>query len=608
LSILEQKTFISQIAPFDRLRSSELEAVAEAMDIAYFKQDEVLMSSTKPSEHLYIIIKGIVQEVSSEDGVVSAFVSQDTFDAMSLIEGNISNEFVAQEELICYLLPKEIFTTLINNNQDFHAFYYQNMTQRLNELIEQRNSKELSSFMVAKIGEAYLHPPSFVDASDTIYRAVEVLKEQRATSVLVKRGDEVGIITDTDIREYVVLQRRSVDSPVGDMATYNLISMTTDDFLFNALLRMTKHNIKRLVIYEAQDIVGVLDQMDLLSFFSNHSHLIMVQVDRANNLEQLQKASENIVNMIQALYAKGVKIRYITQLVNELNAKIFTKLYSFVAPPKLVENSCLVIMGSEGRGEQVLKTDQDNAIILRDDAEFPELENITEVFTETLLDFGYPRCPGNIMVSNPYWCNSLKAMKAKLYDWVDQPTEENLMNLAIFYDAEAVGGDNTLLTQAKEYLFGVLQDNQAFTSLFAKPTLSFETPLGFFTSFIVEKSKHKNELDIKKGGIFPIVHGVRSLALEYRLTKTNTIERIKALQEAGVFEKKFSTELIESLAFLMALRLQAGLDEIKQGKAHDNYINPSQLSKLERDLLKDAFKVVNEFKKFITYHFKLNMV
>lgn len=607
MSVLEQKAFIGAISPFDRLRPSELEAVAEAMDIAYYKQGDVLIARHASPEYLFIIIKGVVQEID-DDGVASVHVSQDIFDAMALIDGKSQKEFVVEEELICYLLPKELFTTLLDNNKSFQKFYYQNISERLDSLIEQRYSKELSSFMVAKIKEAYIRSPIMVNADDTIYDAVSQMKQHKITSILVKRDDEVGILSDTDIREEVVLQRKSVDSPVGDIATYNLIGMTTDDFLFNALLTMTRHRIKRLVIYENHEVVGVLDQMELLSFFSNHSHLISVQIERANTPEQLQKACESVVHMIQSLQAKGVKVRYISQLINELNTNVFEKLYQLIAPPELIENSCLMVMGSEGRGEQVLKTDQDNAIILRDGFEFAGLEEVTKKFTEMLITFGYPPCPGDIMVSNPYWCKSLSDFKQEIHNWISEPSENSMMNLAIFYDACAVAGDADLLREAKGYLFEKLQDNNPFFTHFAKPTLSFETPLGFFANFIVEKSHHKNQLDLKKGGIFPIVQGVRSLALEHRLTMTNTIERIKTLQQLDVFEKQFSVELIESLAFLSTLRLQTGLSKLEHNEELNNYIAPNQLNKLERDLLKDSFKIVNEFKKFITYHFKLNQI
>jgi len=610
MSILDQKTFISAISPFDRLSNSEFEAVTEAMDIAYFKPGEKLIARGNAApDSLYIIIKGLVQEINEEEEIVTLHVSQDSFDPMSLIEGTCKNDFIVQEELLCYLLPKELFLTLIHNNTRFQGFYYQNLSQRLNHLIEQRNNKELVSFMVAKIGEAYIHPPIFVEADDSIYQAVEKLEEHKATSVLVKKNNDVGIVTDTDIRKSVVLQRQSVDSAVGNIATYNLLSMQENDFLFNALLKMTKHTIKRLIIHDEQEtIVGVLDQMDLLSFFSNHSHLIAVQIERATTIEQLKKASQNLISMIQTLYAKGVKIKHISQLVSELNEKIFNKLYRLIAPAELVDNSCFIVMGSEGRGEQIMKTDQDNALIWHNDFTYDSLNQVKQTLTETLIDFGYPPCPGNIMVSNPAWSQSLKTFQESIFHWLEYPQHNTLMNLAIFYDATAVAGNEQLLQQAKDYLFHLLSDKKSYFTHFAKPTLAFETPLGIFANFIVEKSQNKDQLDIKKGGIFPIVHGIRSLALEHRLTQTNTMERIQILKDKGLFNAQFAEELIEAFGFMLSLRLQTELEQVQLGHSYNNYINPSQLNKLERDLLKDALKIVNEFKKFITYHFKLNMV
>jgi len=181
------------------------------------------------------------------------------------------------------------------------------------------------------------------------------------------------------------------------------------------------------------------------------------------------------------------------------------------------------------------------------------------------------------------------------------------MNLAVFYDSSPVAGNEALLHSAKTYLFQQLQDKKPYFTRFARPVVSFETPLGWFANFIVD-SEHKNQIDIKKGAIFPIMHGVRSLALEYRLTMTNTIERIKALSNKGLFNKDFSVDLIETFAFVNGIRLHMELEKAKKGENYDNYIDPHHLTKLERDLLKDSLKIVNEFKKFIIYHYRLNMV
>lgn len=608
MSVLEQKAFIAAIPPFDRLLEADLERMVQSVDIAYFKAGETLIPASTVPEHLFIIIKGLVHELQEEEKV-SAYTVQDSFNPLALIENLNSNAYVAQEETICYLMPKVVFLNILNRNKSFENFYYQDLTARLNDLIEQRNSKEVASFMVARISDAYIQPPIFVEASLSIADAVKTMREQKIMALLVKKGDAVGIMTDTDVSNHVVLKRVSIDAEVGQIATFNLIGAKTDDFLFNANLLMTRNSIKHLIVYDQADkIAGILDQVDLLSYFSTHSHLIAVQIERATTTEQLKKASQTLVNMIQSLYSRGVKVRFISQLVSELNKKIFEKLYQLVAPPELLANSCLLVMGSEGREEQILKTDQDNAIILRDGFDYPEMQALTKTLTETLIDFGYPPCPGNIMVSNPYWCKSLKAFQEQIYQWVDKRDEEALMNLAIFYDAQAIAGDVGLLKASKDYLYKLLNDNLIFFSCFARPTLSFETPLSWFEGFIVEKNEHKDELDMKKGGIFPIVHGVRSLALEHRLIQSNTIERVKALRDKGVLDKDFSIELIEAFAFMISIRLDAELKKVSLNQSYDNYIKPDALNKLERDLLKDSFKIVNEFKKFITHHFRLNMV
>lgn len=608
MSTLDQHSFIASLSPFNRLLAPELESVAQTMDIAYFKVGDVLMTPNSNPEFLYLIIKGVVHEMN-EDEMVSVYAKQDSFDAMSLIEGHSKHTFVVHEELICYLLPKAIFLNLIQQNKTFQNFYYQNLTARLNDLIEQRNRKEVAAFMVAKIGDAYIQPPVFIEANMPIHQAVKMMREHKIMALLVKRESDVGIMTDTDVVNHTVLKRVSIDEPVEKIATFNLIGVKTDDFLFNANLLMTKNSIEHLIVYNKEsEIEGILNQVDLLSYFSTHSHLVAVQIERATTPEQLKKASQMVVSMIQSLYSRGVKVRFVAQLVSELNKKVFEKLYRLIAPPELVENSCFLVMGSEGREEQILKTDQDNAIILRDGFEFPAIEEIAKKITTMLIEFGYPPCKGNIMVSNPYWCKSLKAFQNEIFEWIDKPSEEALMNLAIFYDSQVVAGDASLLDAAKAYLYRLLQDNRIFFGSFARPTLAFETPLSWFEGFIVEKTGRKDELDLKKGGIFPIVHGVRSLALENRLTVSNTIERIKILRDNNVLDKDFAIELIEAFAFMVSIRLDSELEKVARHERYDNYIKPDELNKLERDLLKDSFKIVNEFKKLITHHFRLNMV
>jgi CBS domain-containing protein len=625
---LDQKTFLAHLSPFSQLPEPELERLAQDMTVGHYRAGEVLLKAGERPACLFIVIDGSIWEIDGEVPasldpsasqpeaagagerplmcVTSFYAAEDAFDTRALLEGASKRSFVVAEPARCFRLSREAFLQTVRGNPGFAHYYDLKISQRLAARPDPENMQEFSAFTVTKIRDIYIHRPTYVAADATIHETAVAMKAHKTNSVLVRHGDNTGIVTATDLREAAIIERRSLDAPVGTLATYDLIGMEPDDFLFNALLRMTHHNVNRLVIREGATIHGILEQIDLLSHLSNHSHLIALQMERAHSRDELKWASRDLINVIRDLHAKGIKIRYIMQLVSELNKKMLRKLFELLAPPELLDNSCLLVLGSEGREEQVLKTDQDNALILRDDFSHPDLERITAEFTASLLEFGYPPCPGNIMVSNPYWTKSVAAFKEELFQWIVHPTNDSFLQFAIFCDARAVAGDENLLRHVKDRMYRLLGDHRSFYSQFAKTTVAFGTPLGFFTNFVLEKNR--DELDIKKGGIFPIVHGVRSLALEYRLPQTNTVDRITALSQRNLFQPSFGTELIEAFAFMSALRAQAGLRKIERELPQDNYMNPKELNKLERELLRDSLKIVNEFKKFITYHFKLGMI
>ena len=628
LDSFDQKNFLAQLPPFNQLPEPELERLAQAATVGRHQAGEVLLKAGEAPACLFLVIDGSVWEVDDDRAlsrpaegaaegfkrddralmcVIAPYVGQDVFDVEAVLSGVSQRTYVVGEPTRCLCLPRPVFLQAVRACPALADAYNQKISQRLATLRDPAaEGREMAAFTVAKIRDAYVHPPTFVTAETTLHETALAMKANKTNSVLVRHGDETGIVTATDLRDAAIVQRQPLDTPVGPLATYELIGMEPDDFLFNALLRMTRHNINRLVIREGSTIHGVLEQIDLLSYLSNHSHLIALQIERAQSREELQWASRDLVHMVRDLHAQGVKIRYIMQLVSELNKKLLRKLFELLAPPDLAENSCLLVLGSEGREEQVLKTDQDNALILRDDFSHPDLARVTQEFTASLIEFGYPPCPGDIMVSNPYWTKSVAAFKDELFEWIVHPTRDSFLQFAIFCDAKAVAGDENLLRHVKDRMYRLLGDHRAFFSQFAKSTVAFDTPLGFFTNFVLEKNR--DELDIKKGGIFPIVHGVRSLALEYRLPQTNTVERITALSQRNLFEPSFGAELIEAFTYMSTLRAEAGLEKAVQGAAQDNYLNPKELNKLKRELLRDSFKVVNEFKKFITYHFKLGMI
>lgn len=609
----EQKKFISNIHPFNNLNTFELDDLVEELDIVYFKANSIVQAQDSNPEFLYFVLKGLIQEIN-DDEVLSVYSKGEIFDSVSLIKNHSKNSFVAIEESICYALKKERFMQILSSNQQLENYFFQSISDKLNNNILNEKNKDMANIMIAKVKDAKVHKAVVVDTNKTIYEAATIIKQEKIPTLLLKdEAGEMYIVTDSDFRQKVILNRMDYDDLVVKIASKGLIYINEDDFLFNAQLQMAKHGLKRVVVKNDHDeIVGILDQISLSSFFATNTFAVSNQIINAETLEELKEASHSFIKIIKSLNAKGVKIEFISKLINQLNKKLLDKLYKLLAPKELIGKSCLVVMGSEGRAEQILRTDQDNALIISDDCSISEekLREFTHLFTETLVDFGFPRCEGNIMVSNPYWCRKQSDFKELIYEWVNSPSGDNFMNIAIFYDALCVSGDIEIIKELKNYLFKISSNSQSFYTNFARVINSFDVPLGFFDGFVFNSKdeKHKDEIDIKRGGIFIIVQGIRSLSIQNRVLNTNTIKRINSLKELKVLDDESAKELIMAFNILNSLKLKASLEKLDKKEKIDNFVNPNRLTIMEKDLLKESFKIVNKLKKRLENHFKLNYV
>ncbi len=609
----EQKKFISNIHPFNNLNTFELDDLVEDLDIVYFKANSIVQAQDSNPEFLYFVLKGLIQEIN-DDEVLSVYSKGEIFDSVSLIKNHSKNSFVAIEESICYALKKERFMQILSSNQQLENYFFQSISDKLNNNILNEKNKDMANIMIAKVKDAKVHKAVVVDTNKTIFEAAKIIKQEKIPTLLLKDEDgEMYIVTDSDFRQKVILNRMDYDDLVVKIASKGLIYINEDDFLFNAQLQMAKHGLKRVVVKNDHDeIVGILDQISLSSFFATNTFAVSNQIINAETLEELKEASHSFIKIIKSLNAKGVKIEFISKLINQLNKKLLDKLYKILAPKELIGKSCLVVMGSEGRAEQILRTDQDNALIISDDCSISEekLREFTHLFTETLVDFGFPRCEGNIMVSNPYWCRKQSDFKELIYEWVNSPSGDNFMNIAIFYDALCVSGDIEIIKELKNYLFKISSNSQSFYTNFARVINSFDVPLGFFDGFVFNSKdeKHKDEIDIKRGGIFIIVQGIRSLSIQNRVLNTNTIKRINSLKELKVLDDESAKELIMAFNILNSLKLKASLEKLDKKEKIDNFVNPNRLTIMEKDLLKESFKIVNKLKKRLENHFKLNYV
>ncbi len=597
-------------SPFDCLNTQEQKLVRDSVDIAYFKEGEVVLDIGSTPTHLFIPIKGFVQQLENGEEV-AIYGPDDCFDGRGLMAGKVSSQFIASEEVVAYQLAKATVNELISSNTTFSALLFADLSKKLNALAERRNQYEINSLSLALVSQAFLRKANTVDASTDLMSVVKIFNDQRTTHVLVRNAlpesKDLGIFTTTNLQRAILAQLPLESTPVGPLSNYKLITVQANVRLYEALAVMIKHSVNRVVVMNQSEVVGILEQVDLLSFIANGSSLVVQKILQSKTLEDLKIPAEQITKLISLLHRNGSKVEMIARLVQELNTKLFEKAWSLIASPDLLANSCLFVMGSEGRGEQILKTDQDNGLIVNDN--FPIGEQVIsccDQFSAALIDFGYPECPGKIMVNNSAWRMTVKDFSETAKGWLLEPSPESLMNLAIFLDSHPISGDPKLLETVKQALFKLINDNQFLLARFASAIESISSEAGWWNRLLTLGSDNADHrINLKKAGIFAIVHGIRSLALENHISINSTVGRIQELVQMHKLPKDLAGELVESLHLLMELRLKGGLSELETGKEVSGEIDTSRLSTLERDLLKDSLSVVKRFKLFLRQHFRL---
>lgn len=472
------------------------------------------------------------------------------------------------------------------------------------------NRWEAQSLLLGRIRDVGLREARLLPPETTIREAARLMAERGLDCVLVGGSSGPGIVTGTDMRNALALEGLTPEAAVGGIARRPVVTVGENELLVQALVLMDRHNKRRLAVTAGDgSLAGVLEQTDLLHFLADHSQAIATRIRQAERPEDLKPAFAALLRLIGTLHRNGVRTENIGQLASEINAAIFLRVFELVMPPEVRENTCLVVMGSEGRREQILPTDQDNALVVRNGFERADLPELCGGFSSALIELGYPPCPGNIMVSNPEWVMSESAFREKVSHWIWSEHTDSVMNLAIFFDSHAVAGEGTLLDGVKAHLVDRLGDRDSYFARFAAPMNMFPPPLKLFSRFRLEREgEHAGMLDLKKGGVFPLVHGVRSLALEKRMAETGTLERIRRLQELGALERRFVRELVEAFEFLSSLRARSGLAALAEGRVPDNYARPGDLTSLDRDMLRDSFRVVLRLRDLIRHHFRLDLL
>ena len=639
--------------PFDVLSLAERQSIRKHTQIRYLAKDEYLPADEL--QYLYVVIKGQIEQSLDGEFVASYLGSNhsddpnnnDWFDSRRLPESLIKHstpesenapvqpyQFCASEETLLLQVSGIAVDKISAQNHLVRQMLSDKLPERLKALQQRRHNKpsspnhyndqqEVQQIMLQPVIEVRLLPVHIVNADSSLYDATRIMTQAGLKHVLVRPLEHLtveqettpqikhllGMLTDTDICRAISEQQDPATTTCQSYTNFNLRTIKATDEIGDALLTMTRYRIHRLpVIDDKGHVVGVLGQSDMLAHIGHHSQLISIQIEQATDLQSLDTAVELIGRYIRAQHQNGVKIGNISRMVQTLNAQVFTKLWQLIVPDEVMANTCLIVMGSEGRGEQIMRTDQDNALILRDGYTHPDLAQFADTFNTHLATLGYPLCNGNIMMTNPMWRQPLKVFNAQISLWFRNTDPMHGIYLSAILDGEYVCGDESLLTQVCQHL--ILAHSQAdpmFVRQFARAALQFGDVNQWWQKFVplLSGKTASPDIDLKKAGIFPLVHGIRALALENDvLDVPSSKDRLKSLVHARALTQERADTLLEALEFFMAQRLTVALaTEDKQPRQ----VNPTTLSALERDLLKECLAVVKSFKNQLRQHYQLEI-
>lgn len=463
---------------------------------------------------------------------------------------------------------------------------------------------------------ASLNPREMITCPEDmpIFQVAERMAQEKTSCIFITDSSGIvgGYVTDITLRDRVIARRLSVETPIVEVVERNLVSIDREAFIYEALLLMFQTHTRYILLTRNGEYVGFISRNKLLSEQSQSSLVFIQSVKQATSFAELKNKWEQVPAIVQRLLERGIKSEIVNQVITAVSDTIVLRVIDHVihemgSPPS---RFVFITLGSEGRMEQTLKTDQDNAIIYEDKAnEQRELVRtyfleFADQVSEALNTIGFSFCKGDFMAKNPKWTHSLSHWKRNFDHWMTESTPETVMKYSTFFDNRAIYGDVGILEELHEYMDVQLQAPlQLFFLNMANNSFQYEPPLTFFKGIRTFNVGEQKVFDIKKA-MTPIVDLTRVFALKYRIFKTNTGDRLKALMEQGYFTPKEYYEIRHAYYYLMGLRLESQARQIIREKMPpQNVIYLDKITKVETRSLVEVFKVIKDFQLKVKIHF-----
>lgn len=617
----EIAAFLQAYPPFDRLPREAIARLVEAVQLEYFPAGhDILTHGGEPARFLYVVRKGSVDLLREQDGAAQIFDTLgpgEAFGHPSLVRGLPPIVTVrARSEVLALLVPAAEFHHLRATYPPFAEFFAAAALERLDHAMRSRHEEALPALFRLRVGDLLYRPVVSVRPEVSVREAAAHMREHGVSCVVVHtpHGDRLdessGILTDRDLRNRVLAAGLPDSTPVSAVMTAPAISISADSLVFEALLLMLEHRIHHLPVTRGGLVVGLVTDRDILRRQSHSPLFLPRQLERAGSLEELRGYSDQVFATVSDLLDQNARFSDLGRVVAVAHDGLLKRLLrdaeAELGPPPAPY--AWLVLGSEGRFEQTLRTDQDNALIYADDAP-PEAEAyfraLAERVVERLVACGFPRCPGEIMATNPLWRQPLAVWQEYFARWIEEPDEESLLRTAIFFDFRQVYGE----LRAEAALRPIVRrasSNRLFLARLARAALRTPAPLSFFRGLALERRGDQRDLlDLKLRGTAMVVDLARLFALEAGISETSTVARLRAAWPAASLGEEEAEALIHAFELLSLLRVRHQRDQIDQGLDPTNHIVVSRLSPRERRELKESLQVVARVQRGVAAEYQI---
>jgi CBS domain-containing protein len=623
-------TFLETTLPFSELERQSLVRLARTCLVDFFPAGtRLLRRGVSEVDGLYLVQKGAIRLFLEDEGVLMDIRTDGaSLGALSLFNGEkAAMDAETVEDTFIIKIPRERFFEAVHLNPAIPRFYLKSFADTfLSKAFEEMRCKTQPAhedhslhLFSNPVGGLVTREPVSVPFGLSIQAAAKEMIRHNTGSLLFREpsGEICGIITDTDLRKAMALGL-DLQAPAETIMATPVESIDAGAVCFDALLTMMSKNIHHLVVKSNSKLQGVISSHDIMLLQGRSPMSIFREIASRTTIAGLYPLHDRITPVIRTLVQQGAKAGNITRMIAILNDQIMTRLLDLMlrelGPPPV--KFCLLLMGSEGRREQTFATDQDNALVTENcGVDFLEraAETYFSAFTERmvghLISCGFPRCPGDMMASNPAWRGSLDAWKGRVNTWTATPEPERVLASSVFFDFRGVYGHKDLAENLRQHVTNACAGKDLFLRYLAADCLNAKPPLTFFKNFMVEKDgAHKNTLDIKTRGLLPFMDFARVMALYHGIRETSTLGRLELLHQEGHLSRDLFHEAREAFEFLLHSRLMHQLEQMEQGMTPDNRLDPGTLSSLEKRTLREAFGVTTALHGVLREVFRLNMV